>query len=113
MSRSFLVEPLRMHTTRIQLHCLRLLCVAAFWLLALPAAARIDGIASTSCSGCHSNGSATVTLSAPSATLDPGELIRLTVTITGSNTNGGGFYISSAGEGTFTLVNGQGTKTNG
>jgi hypothetical protein len=89
------------------------LCTFAIWLLALPAFARIDGIASTSCSGCHSTSAATVSLSAANTTIDPGELVRLTVTIQGSNTNGGGFYISSGNEGMFTLVAGQGTKANG
>jgi hypothetical protein len=96
-----------------RLHSLRILCVAAVWLLALPAWAKIDGIASTSCSGCHSSSAATVTLSAQSATIDPGELVRLTIAITGSNTNGGGFYISSGAEGAFSVVAGQGTKLNG
>jgi hypothetical protein len=90
-----------------------LLCAVAVWLLAVPAAARIDGIASTSCSGCHSTSAATVSLTAANNTIDPGELVRLTITITGSNTNGGGFYISSGNEGTFTVVAGQGTKVNG
>lgn len=124
MSPNFLdrVEPAHWHV-RGKIHFLRLLCVrffwarllgaAAIWLLASPVAARIDGIASTSCSGCHSTSAATVSLTAANDTIDPGELVRLTVTITGSNTNGGGFYISSANEGMFTLVAGQGTKMNG
>lgn len=115
MLRSFLdpVDPVRLYTSPLRLYCLRVLCAAAVWLLTLPAWAKIDGIASTSCSGCHGSSPATVNLSAPSSTIDPSELIRLTVTITGSNTNGGGFYISSANEGAFSVVAGQGTKING
>jgi hypothetical protein len=103
--------PAHWHVAR--LHCLRILCIAAVWLLTCPALARIDGIASTSCSGCHSTSAATVNLTAANTTIDPGELVRLTITITGSNTNGGGFYLSSAAEGTFSVVAGQGTKVNG
>jgi len=91
----------------------RLALVLALWLLAAPAWARIDGIASSSCGGCHSTSAATVTLSVPSVSIDPGEQITLTVTIEGSNTQGGGFYISSGAEGTFEVIAGQGTKMNG
>ena len=77
--------------------------LALLLLLALyprTAQARINGIASTSCSGCHGSG-ATVSLSIPNVSINPGDQLLLTVTVTGSNTQGGGFYITTNGEGTF------------
>ncbi|HTM46941.1 MAG TPA: choice-of-anchor V domain-containing protein [Polyangiaceae bacterium] len=96
-----------------QLALIQLALVLALCGFASSASAKIDGIATTSCSGCHGSAPATVSLTGPSGTISPGDIVLLTVTIQGTNTKGGGFYISSGAEGTFIPIAGEGTKLNG
>ncbi len=73
--------------------------------------ARENGIATTSCEGCHVGGKpATVTLTASTNTPALGSTVRLTITIQAANGPTGGFYLRSSGPGTFSLVGGQPTR---
>lgn len=78
-------------------------------LLLFLALAKANGIATTSCSGCHGGGNAppTVALTAPQASIAPGQTVMLTLTIGGGVANGG-FYVTTGGVGTF--VAGGGTR---
>jgi Putative metal-binding motif len=73
------------------------------------ALARGGGIAAGGCNGCHGGTANTTTLSTNPATLTPGGTATLTVTISGSRSNGG-FYLRSNGVGTLAAIGGQNTK---
>jgi hypothetical protein len=77
------------------------------------ALAKANGIATTSCSGCHGGGVhlASVTLTGPSASVSPGQTVTLTITFNGAGVNVGGFYLTSYAVGAFTA--GSGERLNG
>jgi hypothetical protein len=81
------------------------LCPALAW-------AKADGIATTSCSGCHGSAPVTsVTLTGPSGAVAVGATVTLTVTIQSAGIAVGGMWLTSEGVGTFTP--GSGEKING
>jgi hypothetical protein len=82
-------------------------------LLPALAAAKANGIATTSCSGCHGGGVhlPSVTFLGPSASVAPGSTITLDLSFNGPGVNVGGFYVTSHGVGTFAA--GAGQRLNG
>lgn len=74
--------------------------------------ARSAGIATIGCDGCHGGGQpATVTISSSNPSPALGSTITLTVTIDAVNGGPAGLYLRHSGQGSFSLVSGQGTKT--
>ncbi|HYQ15982.1 MAG TPA: putative metal-binding motif-containing protein [Polyangiaceae bacterium] len=87
------------------------LFAVAIWAGSTTAHARAGGIAATSCVGCHSGGGTpgSLTLSAMPASLEPGQLAELTLTLTGPYAVGGA-YISSTGVGELQTIAEQGLR---
>ncbi|MBK7865423.1 MAG: putative metal-binding motif-containing protein [Archangiaceae bacterium] len=84
--------------------------LALLFALAPPDAhAKANGIATTSCSGCHGGGGAapTASVTGPSASIAPGATVNLTLTISGPGVNVGGFYLTSYGIGRFNTGSGE------
>jgi hypothetical protein len=75
-------------------------------LLSSPAWAKQNGIATTSCSGCHGPG-ATVTITGPQQSIAVGATVTLTVTVSATGIAVGGFFMTSGRVGTFTPGAGQ------
>jgi len=81
-------------------------------LLSGRAEARAGGAASEGCSGCHNGGKTpTVSITPDLATINPGQLVNLTVSISPTNGNTAGFYIE-ANTGKLSVVD-SGTKVLG
>jgi hypothetical protein len=77
------------------------------------AAARANGIVAPGCSGCHGGGAAAIaTLVASQTTINPGDLVTLTLTIQSSSIKDGGAYITTGGVGTLRAISGEGLATN-
>lgn len=96
--------------------CVRALLLLLFCAFALGvptrAEARSAGISTEGCTGCHNGGKVpTVTITSDLATISPGSLLNLTVSISPSNGNAAGFYLE-ASTGTFSIVE-AGTKLMG
>jgi len=78
---------------------------------AAPAQARAAGFATASCDSCHRGGGVPkVTISMAPLAIDPGGTTTVTVTITAVNGGPAGFYLHARGQGTFTAIEGQGTR---
>jgi len=76
------------------------------------ALAHSNGSATEGCSGCHNGGKAPTVLITPDvATINPGQLLNLTVSISAANGNAAGFYLE-ASVGKFSIVE-TGTKLAG
>ncbi len=68
--------------------------------------AKANGFASNGCSGCHGGGTThTATLTSSNPAPNPGQAVTLTLTLQGSG-SAGGFYLRSAGFGTFANLSG-------
>lgn len=76
------------------------------------ASARLNGIASEGCSGCHNGGAEPkVTISVDAPMVSPGQAVTLTVTIENKNGPVAGFFLLSNNKGTFRIID-SGTKVN-
>jgi hypothetical protein len=85
-------------------------CLTAAW--ARPAAARLGGIASPGCNGCHSGGALPqVTVTASTNTPAPGQVITISVTVTETNGPVAGFYLQSTGKGQLKAIEAGTTAT--
>jgi hypothetical protein len=90
--------------------CAMLLCVVFALCAARPAAAHKNGTAAQGCSGCHSGGKTpSVTLTADQTTINPGQMINLTISVSQTNGPVAGFYLQTNGFGKFNIVD-SGTK---
>ncbi|HEX3775961.1 MAG TPA: choice-of-anchor V domain-containing protein [Polyangiaceae bacterium] len=87
------------------------------WLVALialcasrPAVAHKNGVAAQGCSGCHTGGKpATVNITLDKPTINPGDLVTLTIAISQTNGPVAGFYLQTNGFGKLNIVD-SGTK---
>lgn len=90
-------------------------CVGAFVLAAMTpalASAREGGFAVEDCGGCHAGGQeAEVSITVDDSTIEPGQTVRLSVSISSPSSNVGGLYLRTAAPvGTLKLVSGEPTK---
>ncbi len=79
----------------------------ALFALCLPsrALAHKNGAPSEGCSGCHNGGQTpTVTITPDLTTINPGQLVTLTVSISQTNGPVAGFYLETSGVGTLKVV---------
>ncbi|MET0791517.1 MAG: choice-of-anchor V domain-containing protein [Polyangiaceae bacterium] len=89
-----------------------LLLAALFLCLPSLAHAHANGSATEGCSGCHGGGKTpTVSITADLATVTPGQMLNLTVSVSATNGNAAGFFLESS-VGTFSIVE-AGTKLSG
>ncbi len=78
--------------------------------LSAPAVAKPTGY-NLVCSNCHDGGAQpTVTVTAMPTTVAPGGVTTLTVSVTRTNGNRAGFFVTTSGKGEFQLVDAVGTR---
>ena len=96
-------------TARARLLC-ALICALFAVSIGRRAAAHQNGEASQGCSGCHSGGkSPTVSIIPDQTTINPGQKVNLTISISQTNGPVAGFYLQTNGFGTLSIVD-SGTK---
>jgi hypothetical protein len=79
--------------------------------VALPAAARLNGLTTSGCQACHTGGrlpTVSVTLDPPNP--EPGARAMVKVRIAAVNGGGAGFYLHAFNKGTFQVLPGQGAR---
>src|SRR5262245_17839262 len=69
--------------------------------------ARLNGVEAAGCDGCHRGGNRpTVTVTADSSTIMPGQKVTLTIAISATNGTAAGFYLAKATAGAYTALAG-------